>query len=222
MTSGADYRVDLSIYNGPLDLLLHLIREREVDIHEIPIAEITEQFLSHIEVVKRIDVERAGDFLLMAATLMLIKSRMLLPRAEAGEDELEEELDPRTDLVNQLLEYKAFRDRSRALADAGEERLQRYEGGLAMPDPEAPDAGKLLEDLGVHDLLLAFEKLMSETLAEVDFRFRLLRPVGNASTPGCHARIWASRHRSARPPRGIRRRPCRRTHERTTASPSQP
>ncbi|MHC4411258.1 MAG: segregation and condensation protein A, partial [Planctomycetota bacterium] len=180
MTSGADYRVDLSIYNGPLDLLLHLIREREVDIQEIPIAEITEQFLSHIEVVKRIDVERAGDFLLMAATLMLIKSRMLLPRAEAGEDELEEELDPRTDLVNQLLEYKAFRDRSRALADAGEERLHRYEGGLAMPNPEAPDAGKLLEDLGVHDLLLAFEKLMAETLAEVDFQvFGENLPVGD-------------------------------------------
>jgi segregation and condensation protein A len=115
----------------------------------------------------------------MAATLMLIKSRMLLPRAEAGEDELEEELDPRTDLVNQLLEYKAFKDRSRALAEAGEERLQRYEGGLPMPDPEAPDAGKLLEDLGVHDLLLAFEKLMSETLAEVDFQvFGENLPVG--------------------------------------------
>jgi len=183
MTSGADYRVDLSIYNGPLDLLLHLIREREVDIHEIPITEITEQFLSHLEVVKRIDVERAGDFLLMAATLMLIKSRMLLPRAEAGEDELDEELDPRTDLVNQLLEYKAFKDRARALGEAGEERVARYEGGLALPDPEAPDAGKLLEDLGVHDLLLAFEKLMGETLAEVDFRvFGENLPIGEVRT----------------------------------------
>ncbi|MEM8885378.1 MAG: segregation/condensation protein A, partial [Planctomycetota bacterium] len=170
MTSGADYRVDLSIYNGPLDLLLYLIRERELDIHDIPIREITEQFLAHIEVVKRIDVERAGDFLLMAATLMLIKSRMLLPRAEADEDELEEELDPRTDLVNQLLEYKDFKDRARALGDAGQERELRFEGRLPMPDPEAPDAGKLLEDLGVHDLLLAFERLMSETLAEVDFQ----------------------------------------------------
>jgi len=170
MATGADYRVDLSIYNGPLDLLLHLIRERELDIHEIPISEITEQFLAHLEVVKRIDVERAGDFLLMAATLMLIKSRMLLPRAEASEDELDDEFDPRTDLVQQLLEYKAFKDRSRALEEAGLERLRAYEGGVRAPDPEAPDAGKLLEDVGVHDLLLAFEKLMRETLAEVDFK----------------------------------------------------
>jgi len=179
MASGADYRVDLSIYNGPLDLLLHLIKEREVDIHEIPIAEITEQFLGHLEVVRRIDVERAGDFLLMAATLMLIKSRMLLPRMEAGEDELDEELDPRTDLVNQLLEYKAFKDRARALAGKDEERQALFESGLKAPDPEAPDAGKLLEDLGVHDLLLAFEKLMGETLAEVDLQvFGENLPVG--------------------------------------------
>jgi len=170
MMTGADYRVDLSIYNGPLDLLLHLIRERELDIHEIPIREITEQFLLHLDVVKAIDVERAGDFVLMAATLMLIKSRMLLPRAEESEDELGDEFDPRTELVQQLLEYKAFKDRSRALQEAGEDRLFRFEGGLRPPDPETPDAGKLLEDVGVHDLLLAFEKLMRETLAEVDFK----------------------------------------------------
>jgi segregation and condensation protein A len=166
VTEGADYRVDLSIYNGPLDLLLYLIRERELDIHDIPIAEITEQFLAHIEVVKRIDVDRAGDFLLMAATLMLIKSRMLLPRHE-DEDDHDEELDPRTDLVRQLLEYKQFKDFSRSLADAEQERDRRFEGGLSLPDGEAPDAGKLLEDVGVDDLLLAFERMMRETLAEV-------------------------------------------------------
>ena len=170
MSTGADYRVDLSIYNGPLDLLLHLIREREVDIHDIPISDITEQFLAHLDVVKTIDVERAGDFLLMAATLMLIKSRMLLPRPEESEDDLGDEFDPRTDLVQQLLEYKAFKDRSRALHDAGEARERQLDGGLKAPDPEAPDAGKLLEDVGIHDLLLAFEKLMRETLAEVDFK----------------------------------------------------
>lgn len=167
MTEGADYRVDLSIYNGPLDLLLYLIRERELDIHDIPIAEITEQFLAHIEVVKRIDVDRAGDFLLMAATLMLIKSRMLLPRQE-DEDDHDEELDPRTDLVRQLLEYKQFKDLSRSLAFAEQERARRFEGGPLPPEEEAPDAGKLLEDVGVDDLLLAFERMMRETLADVD------------------------------------------------------
>jgi segregation and condensation protein A len=163
----ADYRVDLSMYNGPLDLLLYLIREREMDVHDIPIAEITEQFLAHLEVVKRIDIDRAGDFLLMAATLMLIKSRLLLPRADE-EDDLDEDLDPRTDLVRQLLEYKQFKDVSRALSDSQETRLLRYESGLRPPAPEAPDAGKLLEDLGVDDLLMAFERMMRETLAEVD------------------------------------------------------
>lgn len=168
MSQGADYHVDLSIYNGPLDLLLYLIREREMDIENIPIAEITEQFLAHLEVVKRVDVERAGDFLLMAATLMLIKSRALLPRPEEDDDDYDEELDPRSDLVRQLLEYKQFKDRSRALGEAQNVRARRWESGLKPPAPEAPDAGKLLEDVAVDDLLLAFERMMRETLADVD------------------------------------------------------
>ena len=168
MGTGADYRVDLSIYKGRLGLLLYLIRERELDIHDIPIAEITEQFLSHLEVVKRIDVERAGDFLLMAATLMLIKSRMLLPRQDADEDDWDEELDPRTDLVRQLLEYKQFKDVSGDLRDREQDRERRFATGLELPEADAPDAGQLLEDIGVDDLLLAFERMMRETLAEVD------------------------------------------------------
>jgi len=167
VAEGADYRVDLDIYNGPLDLLLYLIRERELDIHDIPIKDITEQFLVHLEVVKQIDVDRAGDFLLMAATLMLIKSRMLLPRQD-GDDEHDEELDPRTDLVRQLLEYKQFKDLSRALEEGEHERDRRFESGLEPPAPEALDAGKLLADVGVDDLLLAFERMMRETLADVD------------------------------------------------------
>ncbi len=167
MVDGPDYRVDLSIYNGPLDLLLYLIRERELDIHDIPIAEITDQFIAHLEVVKVIDVDRAGDFLLMAATLMLIKSRMLLP-GDAHEDDGDDDLDPRTDLVRQLLEYKQFKDVSRRLFDAEMARERLYPGGVAAPGPEPVDAGKLLEEVGVEDLLLAFERLMSETLAEVD------------------------------------------------------
>jgi segregation and condensation protein A len=163
-----DYRVDLEIYNGPMDLLLYLIKERELDIHDIPIAEITERFLAHLEVIRTIDIDNAGDFLLMAATLMLIKSRMLLPRAEATEDEEIEDLDPRTDLVRQLLEYKRFKDLSRALAAAEADRERRFAGGLRPPELQALDAGKLLEEVGVDDLLLAFERLMRETLASVD------------------------------------------------------
>jgi segregation and condensation protein A len=167
MPEEIDYRVDLSIYNGPLDLLLYLIREREVDVHDIPIADITDQYMAHLEVVKAIDIARAGDFLLMAATLMLIKSRMLLP-GDAAEDEGDEDLDPRTDLVRQLLEYKQFKDMSRTLADAQEERSRRFGGGAPAPGAEPLDAGKLLEEIGVEDLVLAFERLMRETLADAD------------------------------------------------------
>ncbi len=168
MAQGADYRVDLSIYHGPLDLLLYLIREREVDIHDIPIADITEQYLAHLDVVRRIDVDRAGDFMLMAATLMLIKSRTLLPRPDDDGDDFDEDLDPRTDLVRQLLEYKRFKDAGRDLDGRAADRSLRHETGLRPPTPEAPDAGKLLEDLGLDDLLLAFERMMRETLADVD------------------------------------------------------
>jgi segregation and condensation protein A len=169
VAEGADYRVDLDIYNGPLDLLLFLIRERELDIHDIPIAEITEQFLAHLEVVQRIDVDRAGDFLLMAATLMLIKSRMLLPKP-VHDDEYDEELDPRTDLVRQLLEYRRYKDAAYAFTESERVRERRYEGGLEPPAEPGLDAGKLLGDVGVQDLLLAFERMMRETLAEVDHR----------------------------------------------------
>ncbi|MEE8105821.1 MAG: segregation/condensation protein A [Planctomycetota bacterium] len=167
MSDGPAYRVDLSAYNGPLDLLLHLIREREVDIHDIPIAEITEQYMEHLEVVKAVDVDRAGDFLLMAATLMLIKSRMLLP-GDAAEDDGDDDLDPRTDLVRQLLEYKQFKDASRQLEDAQAARLSRFESGVPGTPPEPMDAGKLLEEIGVEDLVLAFERLMRETLSGMD------------------------------------------------------
>jgi len=167
MSDGPSYRVDLSAYNGPLDLLLHLIREHEVDIHDIPIAEITEQYMEYLEVVKAVDVNLAGDFLLMAATLMLIKSRMLLP-GDAAEDDGDDDLDPRTDLVRQLLEYKQFKDASQQLEDAQSVRLSRFESGVPGTPPEPVDAGKLLEEIGVEDLVLAFERLMRETLSGMD------------------------------------------------------
>src|ERR1700687_4304536 len=102
-----DYQVDLEAFRGPLDLLLYLVKRDEIDIRDIPIARVAEQFRDYLNVLQFIDVEQAGDFLVMAATLMEIKSRMLLPRAE--EEEAEEE-DPRLGLVRQLLQYKQFKD----------------------------------------------------------------------------------------------------------------
>ena len=103
-----DYRVNLDVFAGPLDLLLYLVRRDEIDIYDIPIAHITEQYVKYIEMLKQLDIELAGDFLVMAATLMQIKSRLLLPPEERGEEEEEE--DPRWELVRQLLEYKRFKE----------------------------------------------------------------------------------------------------------------
>src|SRR5438874_10124554 len=101
------YTVALDTYCGPLDLLLHLVKRSEVDVLDIPIAVIADQFLEHVRLVRELDVEFAGEFLVTAATLMEIKSRMILP-ADAAADE-EEEPDPRRELVKQLLEYRKFK-----------------------------------------------------------------------------------------------------------------
>ena len=127
-----DYQVELDIFRGPLDLLLFLVKRHEVDICDIPIARVAEQFLAYLNMIQLIDVEWAGDFLVMAATLMEIKSRMLLPRPE----ELgPEEDDPRKELVRQLLEYKKYKDASslleqcRAAVAAAGPRTGRGAGG---------------------------------------------------------------------------------------------
>src|SRR5437762_14196636 len=117
-----DYQVDLDVFRGPLDLLLYLVKRQEVDICDIPIAQLTEQFLHYLGVLELIDVELAGDFLVMAATLMEIKSRMLLPRSDNPE---EEESDPRLELVRQLLEYKKFKDAAAMLETQAERQLCR-------------------------------------------------------------------------------------------------
>src|SRR5271168_3378771 len=117
-----EYKVDLEIFRGPLDLLLFLVKHNEVDICDIPIAKIAVQFQEYINVLTLIDVEFAGDFLVMAATLMEIKSRMLLPRAEEHEEEAD---DPRLELVRQLLEYKRFKEAAQLLEQQAERQLTR-------------------------------------------------------------------------------------------------
>jgi segregation and condensation protein A len=109
------YRVRLDVFEGPLDLLLHLIKKNEVEIVDIPIATITEQYLAYLTMMRDLSLDVAGEFLVMAATLTLIKSRMLLPPSEDEEDE--EEADPRAALVQQLLEYRRFREAALALSE---------------------------------------------------------------------------------------------------------
>jgi segregation and condensation protein A len=156
-----DYQVDLEAFHGPLDLLLYLVKRNEVDVCDIPVAQVTEQFLNHLHVIRLIDVEWAGEFLVMAATLMEIKSRMLLPREEAP---AEEEEDPRLDLVRQLLEYKRFKDAASLLEGRAEEhlcRLPRQPEPVSGPGP----AQQPLRAVELWDLVSAFGRLMRETLA---------------------------------------------------------
>ena len=105
------YQIKLPIFEGPLDLLLHLIREHEINIYEIPIAFITKQYLEYIELLKNLNLEVAGEFLVMASTLIHIKSRTLLPKSEVSADMEEEGDDPREELVRKLLEYKKYKER---------------------------------------------------------------------------------------------------------------
>jgi segregation and condensation protein A len=152
-----DYRVKLEIYNGPLDLLMYLIRREEIDIHDIPIAKITAQYCAYVDTLKLIDPDLAGEFLVMAATLMEIKTRLLLPRPEGAEEE--EAFDPRAELVRQLLEYKAFKDAAEDLRAAKEAQSLRF--------PRRPvelvesDGTKDLEDVQMWDLVEAFSEVMT-------------------------------------------------------------
>jgi segregation and condensation protein A len=155
------YTVALDTFHGPLDLLLYLVKRNEVDILDIPIAAIADQFVAYLSVVQSLDVELAGDFLVMAATLMEIKSRMLLPpEAHAEDEELD---DPRKELVKQLLEYRKFKDAASALEGLAERqgtRLTRHE--VREPGPGEEPRVKPVE---LWDLVSAFARLMRETQA---------------------------------------------------------
>lgn len=161
-----DYRVNLEIYNGPLDLLLYLIRREEVDIYDIPIARITGQYVQYVEMLKDLDPNLAGDFLVMAASLMELKSRMLLPTPppeEGQEDSLE--IDPRAELVRQLLEYKNFKDAAGDLQSAAKLQALKFpRHPPALKEQKEPELD--IEDVQIWDLLDAFDNLMAAIGAE--------------------------------------------------------
>ena len=158
-----DYQVDLDSFRGPLDLLLYLVKHNEVDICDIPIARILEQFQQYLDVMTVLDVERVGDFIVMAGTLMEIKSKMVLPRG--AEESAGEEDDPRLELVRQLIEYKKFKDAAAQL-EAQAERQSLRLSRLPVAPPSAPDpARQPLRQVELWDLVSAFGRLMRETLA---------------------------------------------------------
>ena len=164
------YRVQLDAYHGPLDLLLYLIRRDEVDIHDIPIARITEQYLAFLDALQALDVELAGEFLVLAATLMEIKSALLLPSDQvAQQDEGEDLSDPRLELVRQLLQYKKYKDAASDLAHRADEQSHKFPRSQADIDrlrqADHAEHELDLESVQIWDLLEAFSKLLASTLA---------------------------------------------------------
>lgn len=163
-----DYRVRLDAFEGPLDLLLYLIRKEEVDVHDIPVARIAQQYIGFLEGIERIDIDIAGEFLLMAATLMELKSRILATKpTPEGEEQASESMpqDPRAELVRQLLAYKKYRDAATALEVREEEWRSRFGTGKSGIESAAIHAAIEaapeieLEDLDLLDLVEAFQKV---------------------------------------------------------------
>ncbi len=154
------YHIKLEIFEGPMDLLLHLIRKHELDIYDIPVALITQQYLEYLELMKSLDMEIAGDFLVMASTLTHIKSKMLLPPPENPENE-EDGVDPRAELIRRLLEYKQFKDAALSLEQKealwSQVHTRPAEAASGAPADDEP----LLFDFHLFDLLSALKDVMS-------------------------------------------------------------
>ncbi len=157
------YRVKLEIFEGPLDLLLYLIKKDEIDIYDIPIARITEQYLAYLELMQELDISVAGDFLVMASTLIYIKSKMLLPPEPKvdGEEDLGD--DPRAELIERLLEYQKFKSASQMLYSRGEIESACYTRGPLETDSSNPEVSTTL-----FDLLRVFREVLKRAEAEIE------------------------------------------------------
>jgi len=153
------YEVKLDVFEGPLDLLLHLIRRLEVDIYDIPMAELTQQYLDHIEAMRILELDELSEYLVLAATLIEIKSKTLLPTHDSEEviDDWQEE-DPRETLVERLLQYEKYKKAAKKLEEKAEERSEHY-SKLPAPVEEREEA---FDDtpLNVFDLIYAFQKML--------------------------------------------------------------
>lgn len=161
------YQVKLGIYSGPLDLLLYLVRQHEVDIENIDVADITEQYLAFLDLIRELDMDFAADFLVTAATLMLIKVRSALPVEEVSLDDDEDEADPRMELIRQLMEYKKYRDAATLLAERADEH-EMHVPRRGVIDAEPTSVEDMLRDVSLWDLMKAFQKVLSATGADAE------------------------------------------------------
>jgi len=155
------YNIKIPVFEGPFDLLLHLIKEAKIDIYDIPISLITSQYLQYIEMMKELNLEIAGDFLVLASTLIHIKSRMLLPPDE--DVPLDEQEDPRLELVQKLLEYQTFKEAASNLREKEEEWKKVF-----SKEPLTDDGEELyLVDVNLFDLMGAFKKLLETASPDI-------------------------------------------------------
>jgi segregation and condensation protein A len=156
----ADYKVKLEIFEGPLDLLLYLIKKDEIDIQDIAMERVTKQYLAYIDTFKILNIDLASEFIVMAANLMYIKSRTLLPKSEQPPEEDIEEEDPRWELIRQLIEYKKFKDAAGILTLKAQEQQDYFMAHtpekLESPVPETPQ----LSEISIFDLIRAFQNVL--------------------------------------------------------------
>jgi len=156
------YEVKLDIFEGPLDLLLFLIKKNEIDIYDIPIALITEQYLVHIEMMRSLNLDVAGDYLLLASTLIHIKSKMLLPVEDNGQEDSEEEADPRAELVKQLLDYQVFKEAALQLGQRPLLERDIFKRGYSLESHESEEEEYESEvEMSVFELVEAFHRIIS-------------------------------------------------------------
>lgn len=161
-----DYKVELEVFEGPLDLLLYLIKKDEVDIYDIPIEKVTAQYMEYLNLMRMLDLNIAGEFIVMAATLMLIKSRMLLPIEERTDMEEEEEDDPRWELVRQLVEYKKFKDAAGRLQENELNQEDIFGIGGQVLSLAADESSVVLQDVSIFDLIAAFDEVIKNAVTD--------------------------------------------------------
>ncbi len=152
-------RIELPLFEGPLDLLLYLIRRDQIDIHDIPIAPITRQYMEYLDLMKELNLDVAGDFMVMAATLIHIKSKMLVPLSPTEAAGEEEAVDPRAELVQRLLEFQRYKEAAGVLHQQAQIRAAQW----TRPDAVVPrfdDAGEEMLEAGLFDLIAAFKELL--------------------------------------------------------------
>lgn len=159
------YKVKLDVFEGPLDLLLYLIKKEEVDIYDIPVAKITDQYLEYLEFMQLLDLNIAGEFLVMAATLMHIKSRMLLPPDETQAEQEEE--DPRAELVRRLLEYKKFKEAALELSQMESTQKHFFARVGINKEEETKFRSEEFFEASLFDLITAFTKVLKEIPKEI-------------------------------------------------------